>query len=180
MPRTRPHLERDAKVDELVAAAVRRLKDGGYAQLSIADIARELGLAQNAVYWYFPSKDHLFVAALQQIVDDVLSRKAKASSTVARILWFADRVHEFQALRLALHDRAAASEVAAEFEVTVTSGLRMLLSGALEGSVDRERLELTVDAVVALIEGALLQGYPRRRRAEVIRHGLERLTGLSD
>ena len=44
MPRTRPDVDRETKVDELVDAAVQRLMQGGYANLSVADIARELGL----------------------------------------------------------------------------------------------------------------------------------------
>jgi hypothetical protein len=33
---------------------------------------------------------------------------------------------------------------------------------------------------MALVEGALVQGVSRRRRAEIIRFGLERLAGLAD
>ncbi len=180
MPRTRPHLDRDAKVDELVDAAVRRLTEGGYQNLSVADIARELGLAQNAIYWYFPTKDHLFVAALQQIVDAILAKKPRGTSTTARILWFADRIDEFQPLRTALRERARAVPVVAEFEASVHAGMKMLLTGALSGSVRRRDLDLTTDAVMALVEGALVQGVSRRRRAEIIRFGLERLAGLAD
>jgi len=49
-------------MDEILALAQARLREGGYEALSVAALARELGLAQNAIYWYFPSKDHLFVA----------------------------------------------------------------------------------------------------------------------
>ena len=36
MPRTRPELEREDKVAEIVAAAERRLREGGYDALSVA------------------------------------------------------------------------------------------------------------------------------------------------
>jgi AcrR family transcriptional regulator len=179
MPRTRPHLERDEKVDQLVDAAVRRLTDGGYQALSVADIARELGLAQNAIYWYFPSKDHLFVAALERIVDQTLSKKPRAESVGKRILWFSDRLDELQSLRAAMTERARVSTVVAEFEREVYAGIRMLLSGALSGSVAATDLDVTVDTVMSLVEGTLSQSVTRKRRAEIIAFGLERLAGIT-
>ena len=180
MPRTRPHLERDEKVDQLVDAAVRRLIDGGYGNLSVADIARELGLAQNAIYWYFPSKDHLFVAALQRIVDSVMSKKPRGEGTVARVIWFADRLDEFQPLRTALSDRARVSPVVADFEKELYAGLKGLLSGALSATVPARELEITADAVIGLIDGVLMQQATRKKRAELLRFGLQRLAGVND
>ena len=180
MPRTRPHLERDEKVDELVDAAVRRLLDGGYQELSIADIARELGLAQNAIYWYFPTKDHLFVAAVHKIVDSVLSKKPRGESVAARVVWFGDSLSEFQSLRASLNERARTSEVVAKFEADLYAGIKLLLASALSGTVPPEDLDVTTDAVVAMVEGALLQGTSKRKRAELIRFGLERLAGVTD
>ncbi len=179
MPRTRPHLRRDTKVDELVDAAVRRLQDGGYRALSVADIARELGLAQNAIYWYFPSKDHLFVAALQRIVDGILAKKPRGDSVADRIIWFSDRMHEFQPLRAAMRERAMSSEVVATFERDLYAGIKMLLASALSGTVAKPDLEMTTDAVVGLVEGVLLQDVPRKRRAELLRFGLDRLARLT-
>src|ERR1700736_5456330 len=96
MPKTRVEIPKQEKVDELVAAAERRLRTGGYEALSVAAIARELGIAQNAIYWYFPSKDHLFVAALERMLRDIAARKpARAAGEVQRILWFTD---QFQTL----------------------------------------------------------------------------------
>lgn len=65
MPLARTGVDREAKLEEILAAAERRLVAGGYAHMSVAAIARELGLVQNSIYWYFPSKDHLFVAVLR-------------------------------------------------------------------------------------------------------------------
>ena len=80
MPRTRSEVERDAKVAEILEAAVRRLAEGGYDALSVAGIARELGIAQNAVYWYFPSKDDLFAAMLTRWADETLAEVDAAAA----------------------------------------------------------------------------------------------------
>src|SRR5947209_11333529 len=73
MPRTRRDLEREAKIDEVLEVAEDQLLAGGFESLSVAGVARELGIAQNAVYWYFPSRDHLFVATLERILARVLT-----------------------------------------------------------------------------------------------------------
>src|SRR3954464_4957874 len=116
MPRTRPELEREAKVAEIVAAAERRLRDGGYDALSVAAIARELGIAQNAIYWYFPSKDHLFVAALERMLRDIVARKPPPRRWLERkVLWFVDQLGEIEPVRAAMYERARTSPVVAEF-----------------------------------------------------------------
>src|SRR5437660_1961965 len=116
MPRTRPAESRDEKMDEILAVAERRLREGGYPALSVAAIARELGVAQNAVYWYFPSKDELFVAALRRMLADIGARKPSGSvGEVKRILWFTDQFHVLSGLRPAMTERARASAVVRSF-----------------------------------------------------------------
>ncbi|MEA2447967.1 MAG: hypothetical protein QOK47_1604, partial [Actinomycetota bacterium] len=73
MPKTRSGVDRDQKMTEILDATERQLRAGGYNAVSVAGIARELGLAHNAIYWYFPSKDHLMVAAFEHIVKKLLA-----------------------------------------------------------------------------------------------------------
>src|SRR5438270_14019416 len=80
MPRTRPELDRVEKETAILEAAIQQLETGGYGALSVAAIARDLGVAQNAVYWYFPTKDHLFVAALPQLGHRVVAAKMRAGT----------------------------------------------------------------------------------------------------
>src|SRR5712691_3075874 len=131
MPRTRSELERDAKVAEIVEAAERRLHEGGYEALSVAAIARELGLAQNAIYWYFPSKDHLFVAALEQMLREITARKpSREVGEVERILWFTDQFQALSDLRGAMNERARSSQVVADFVEQLDALLSRMLSNA--------------------------------------------------
>src|SRR6266576_5234113 len=92
VPKTRLSRGRDEKMDEILTVAERRLREGGYEALSVAALARELELAQNAIYWYFPSKDELFVATLRRMLERITSRKpSKAVGEIERILWFTDQ-----------------------------------------------------------------------------------------
>src|SRR4051812_50227265 len=89
MARTRTKIDREAKVEAILDLAERRLREGGYEQLSVAALARELGLAQNAVYWYFPAKDDLFVAVLRRMLADLAPPKPRGGGgDRRRVLWF--------------------------------------------------------------------------------------------
>ena len=175
MPRNRSDVARDEKIAELVDAGRRRLLDGGYEALSVAAIARELGLAQAAVYWYFPSKDHLLVAVVERILHDVLERKPRRGTQLDHVLWFTERLGELHDVRTTVRDRARSSEVVAAFARDVDQLLRALLAGALSTEVDAPRLDDTVDAVMALCEGALLRDVGPHRRREIVRFGYQRL-----
>jgi AcrR family transcriptional regulator len=176
MPRTRTDIERVAKEAEILDAAQRRLRDGGYDALSVAAIARELGIAQNAVYWYFPSKDHLFVAALERMLRDIVARKPpRQRSLESKVLWFAERLAELQDVRAAMHERARVSPVVADFAVRLNDTWRRMLTNVIRSRVPEENLEVTADTLLATLQGALFQPMEPARRRRLIRHALTRL-----
>src|SRR3954447_3555912 len=116
MPQTRRQISREDKVEEILELAQTRLLEGGYEGLSVAALARELGLAQNALYWYFPSKDDLFVAVLRRMLADLAARKPRGEvGHRQRIFWFTAELEPLSRLRSALRERARHSEVAAAF-----------------------------------------------------------------
>src|SRR3954447_2465000 len=92
VPRKRSEVDREDKIAEIVAAAQQQLAEGGYRRLSVKAISRDLGLAQAAVYWYFPSKDHVFVSAIERTFNEAWSRKPKAATLERQVQWFADEL----------------------------------------------------------------------------------------
>src|SRR6188472_4175135 len=50
----------------LLEAAIQRFAADGYRRTSVSDIARDAGLTPAATYAYFPSKDALFRAAVDE------------------------------------------------------------------------------------------------------------------
>src|SRR5215207_3817373 len=178
MAKTRTKIGREAKVEEILDLAEQRLREGGYEELSVAALARELGLAQNAIYWYFPSKDHLFVAVQRRMLEDLAARKPRGDvGQRRRILWFTDQLEPLSRLRPALRERAQRSEVAATFLEELEALLSRMLSNALRGEgVAEEDLPLAVEAFRAAVEGAYAKGMSRSRRRKVLGYVLDRLT----
>jgi AcrR family transcriptional regulator len=176
MPKTRVEIPKQEKVDELVAAAERRLRSGGYEALSVAAIARELGIAQNAIYWYFPSKDHLFVAALEGMLRGIAARKPSRSKDRAeRVLWFIDQFAPVWKLQGAMAERAQTSGVVADFVESLDELLSRMLSNAFRDHVPDAQLSLAVQTFRATVQGTLVQGLDKRERRRILGFTLERL-----
>jgi AcrR family transcriptional regulator len=171
-------MPKQAKVDELVAAAERRLRSGGYEALSVAAIARELSIAQNAIYWYFPSKDHLFVAALERMLRDIATRKpSRSKDRMERVLWFTDQFAPLWKLQGAMAERARTSKVAAEFVENLDELLSRMLSNALRDRVPDEQLPIAVQAFRAAVEGTFVKEVDQHERRRILSFILERLLG---
>jgi AcrR family transcriptional regulator len=177
LPKTRTALSKEEKVDRIVVAAERRLVAGGFDALSVTAIARELGLAQNAIYWYFPSKDHLFVAALERMLRDIAARKpSRSRDAVERILWFTDQFAGLSQLRGAMNERASQSELVAQFVDDLDRMLDRMLSNALADKVPAKELPLTVASFRATVEGTFVKGLGERERRRLLRFALKQLT----
>jgi TetR/AcrR family transcriptional regulator, cholesterol catabolism regulator len=178
MAKTRTELDREAKTAQILGVAERRLREDGYDGLSIAALARELGLAQNAIYWYFPSKDHLFVAVLRRMLEEIAARKPRGEADHRRrILWFSDQLEPLSRLRPTLRERARHSEVAAEFLDELEALLSRMLTNALRGEgVPEDELPLAVEAFRATVEGTYVKGMSRDKRRKALGFVLDRLT----
>jgi AcrR family transcriptional regulator len=177
VPRTRHDVDREEKVAELVGAAIEHIQRGGYEGLSVAAISRDLGLAQNAVYWYFPTRDHLFVAAVEKMVERMLDDKPSAGSVVDHVIWFVERLDASHGVIASLYVRARASPVVAEYEAAFRARTRELLSEAIASLGPPEDAEEVVTTLLCTIEGALLLGLSSQERNRVIRRAFDRLTG---
>jgi AcrR family transcriptional regulator len=180
VPKTRHAVSRDEKEGQILELAEQRLRQDGYEGLSVAAIARELGLAQNAIYWYFPSKDHLFVAAMERMLRKIAARKpSRAVGEVERILWFTDQFQPLSGLRPAMNERARSSPVVADFVHELDALLSRMLSNALRDHVPADQLALAVETFRATVEGAFVKGLDKRARREVLTFTLERLMGTA-
>jgi AcrR family transcriptional regulator len=67
----------------LLDAAVERFARDGYRATSVAEIARDVGLSGTAAYAYFPNKQALFVAAVDQDTAGVIGEAWEEADTDA-------------------------------------------------------------------------------------------------
>jgi len=166
VPRNRFSVEREEKIAEIIDVAARQLEEGGMSALSVAAIARELGLAHNAIRWYFPTRDHLLVAAVRRLLERVITQKPPAAGGAReQAVWFADELHRHAALRAAIHERAQSSDVVESFVAEFKELLRGLV--AIWMFSDRSRRGVEVETFLAAVEGATLIDDTGERNAVV-------------
>lgn len=68
------------KSEAILSAALTLFGHYGYRRTSIDDIAQEAGIAKGTVYLYFKSKEEIFRALSQQLLDRVLSAAEDAAN----------------------------------------------------------------------------------------------------
>lgn len=78
MPAGFDERERRAIRERLRAAALDALARGGLQAASVADLARSADIAKGSFYSFYPTKEHLFMEALESIEDEYRARFAAA------------------------------------------------------------------------------------------------------
>jgi AcrR family transcriptional regulator len=178
MPPTRLQLDRDEKVAQIVDAAEARLRSGGIEALSMAGVARDLGLAQNAVYWYFPSRAELFVAVLRRQLADIAARKPRRSKGVIdRVLWLTDQLGPLYELQPAMQALALQSPVVANFVRELDALSERMLTKVFGRHYDGDELTSAIDTFRSVVVGAYARGLSRARRRRLLAFVLDQLLG---
>jgi AcrR family transcriptional regulator len=156
MPATRPHLDRDLKRRQILDAAELLLLRDGYHETAMAAVARRAGVANNAVYWYFPSKDDLLAAVLHRRQEGALEQLAAhaTSSPEEQALAMLVALDQVAKLTAAVHQRAqhssAVTEMHEAFHAAADELLRRMFRDA---GLDAKDTEKAAKAMMALIEG---------------------------
>jgi AcrR family transcriptional regulator len=180
MPRNRRHVDRAEKVAAILAAGEQQLRADGVAGFSVAALARELRVAGNAIYWYFPTRDDLLIATVEHVLQGIVARKpAGRRDLSARVLWFVEQLDELEHVRVGLSERARVSPVVAEFLVRLDEQARRMLRNVLAGHVPERDLAVATQTLLATIDGLRLHALTRAERRRIVRYALGRVTGES-
>jgi AcrR family transcriptional regulator len=162
MPQTRQRRRPEARPDEILDAALAVFTEQGFASARVEDIARRAGLSKGAVYLYFPSKD----AMLNALVDQSAGRLAQAAEKLVELGAPRDPEAAFRGLilmlvtamsdpdisaapRLVLAEAGRFPEIAANYREHVLMVARRALSGLLQTGVEAGRFR-PVDADVLM------------------------------
>jgi AcrR family transcriptional regulator len=156
MPATRPHLDRDLKRKQILDAAEKLFLRNGYEATAMAAVARRAGVANNAVYWYFPSKDDLLAATLQRRQERALAQlpDPAISTPKERILAMLTQLDQVAKLTATVHERARHSTAIAETHEAFHAAADRLLQGLFrDAGLDTSDATHAAKAMMALVEG---------------------------
>ncbi len=114
--------------ERVMQVALQLFVANGYAGTSVKAVADELGISPPALYWYFPSKEELYVSVIEQAMRDFVEY-------VGQSLTDDDPVFRLsQLVRAHVTWQLQQADVALAFDMTV--GLRSLSS-----EIPKERLD---------------------------------------
>lgn len=92
---------KEARPEEILAAAIAVLGEVGFANARMVDIAKRAGIAKGTVYLYFKTKDELFQGVVQHYLGQTLGRlddlRTNFEGTAAELLVMAIR-HAYREL----------------------------------------------------------------------------------
>lgn len=180
----------DEAVARILAAAAKAIDARG-ADISIADVARTLGVTRQTVYRYFPSTDALLLAAAEQSATEFLDRlaahlagitdpvEAVAEAIATALEWLPNDKHI--GLLLA-PDRGNAftadvtSDIAVQFANTLLR--RFDVNWAAIGFTDNDLNELA-EHLLRIIQSFVIDPGRPPRRGEELRRYLHRWVGCA-
>jgi AcrR family transcriptional regulator len=195
---TRLHTEE--RQAEIVTAALRLARDSSPALITTTDIASAVGLTQGAVFKHFPTKDAIWVAAVQWVRGELMhSLRAAAAEAPTPLdgLSAMFRAHvDFVVAhsgvpRLIFNELQQPADSATKQEIrAMLQGYRKLLLDTLEQAVaqgqvvadlDREAAATTfVGLIQGLVMQAMLVGRPAAMRPQADRVFALYLRSLGD
>jgi len=72
--RPRWHRRKDARPDEILAAALEVFADRGFAATKLEDVARRAGVTKGTIYLYFENKEALFKALVRETIVPIIAQ----------------------------------------------------------------------------------------------------------
>ncbi|PVZ10867.1 TetR/AcrR family transcriptional regulator [Actinomycetospora cinnamomea] len=81
-PVSRVQRKRGRRVQEILATAAELFGERGYDAVSLDDVAERLDVTKGSLYYYFPGKDELAVAAIETLGADWTGRLERLAATV--------------------------------------------------------------------------------------------------
>ncbi len=180
MPRNRHDQSKDAKRDEIIAAASSMFLTEGYDGASMGKIAAAAGLTPNTLYWYFGSKDELFVGVADLFLDSLLQQHATVAERplAEQFVWLVDNLRPVRHLVATMHARVARSLPVAEWHSGFHTRVEALFEDQLTIEVTGAQRDAEAAVVTFAIEGAVTHDLGARATADLCHSLAQRLAAL--
>ena len=163
---------------QLMDYAAARFAEGGYHPTSVAEIVQGLGVGKGVFYWYFDSKEELFLEILKEAQQGMRRAQRVAygyePDPVRRIelgiraslRWLDEHRHVFNLFQFAVTEEQFAAAMRRGQEVAVADVVRHIKDGIVEGKVRDIDPEVLAHGVLG-VTNQLSRIYVRDRRDDV-------------
>ena len=180
MPRNRSDQTKQAKRDEIVAAASSLFLSEGYDGASMGKIAAAAGLTPNTLYWYFGDKDELFVAVADVYLELLLQQHALVAeqSLAEQFVWLVESLRPVRHLVITVHARVARSPRIAEWHSGFHRRLEAVFEEQLSIELSGAQRNAETAVVTFAIEGAVTHDLDADATADLCHSLVQRLEGL--
>ena len=172
MPANRRPVDRDAKRDEIVRAAVRLFTDAGFDTTPMTQLAAAAGVTSNTVYWYFEDKDAVLIAVLDVLLHEALQEQAQQTALPwhEQALWALNRLQRISGLVSVVHTRAGSSPaVAAWHDAFHALADSLLAAGLHQAGVAEADIVAASRVGTFVIEGLLAHPQDEDSQADILR-----------
>ncbi|HUF32725.1 MAG TPA: TetR/AcrR family transcriptional regulator [Acidimicrobiales bacterium] len=151
-----------ARREQLLREAARRFAERGYHPTSVADVVEGLGVGKGVFYWYFSSKEELFLEILREAQHE-LRRVQQAAigdepDPVRRIergirasmAWLDDHRELFNLFQFAATEERFAPAMQRGQDVAVADAVRHVKDGMVEGRMRDGDPEILTHAILGV------------------------------
>lgn len=179
----------------IARAAAELFFQQGFAETSIAQIAKKVGIGKSTVYDYFPSKDEIILFLLDEPLGEVRSRAVDLAAEAGGPADRLSRILEMH-LDVLLRDKAFIFKLSFEFQrlpldvQALHEGKRqayqallreLVKEGIDEGCFRQVDPDLTVKILLSILSSVILTARPTGTPLEMLNEGLELIfKGLED
>ena len=127
--------------------AAKRFAENGYHPTSVAEIVQGLGVGKGVFYWYFSSKEELFLEILRDAQQDLRRRQQQAIGDEpdplgrielgirASMTWFEEHRDLFNLFQFAATEERFAPALRRCQDVAVADAVRHVKEGIVEGRI---------------------------------------------
>jgi AcrR family transcriptional regulator len=148
---------------QLMAYAAARFAEGGFHPTSVAEIVSGLGVGKGVFYWYFDSKDQLFLEILRDAQTDL--RRAQQHVIIdepdplrrielgirASMTWFAEHRDLVNLFQFAATEERFAPVLRRGQEVALADAVKHVKDGIVAGEIRDGEPEVLAHAVLGVI-----------------------------
>ena len=147
-----------------MAYAAQRFAENGYHPTSVADIVQGMGVGKGVFYWYFPSKEELFLEILRDAQIDLRRRQRELASACddpvdrieagirASIEWMADHRHLIGLFQFAASEERFAPALRRGQNTAVADVVRSVTEAIVSGRIADRDPELLSHCILGVTQ----------------------------